>query len=330
MDYEWPESPQSEQEPEIDATPLFQEDLPEGHRSGFVAIVGKPNVGKSTLLNHWMGIKVAAVTSKPQTTRTRLLGILTREDAQIIFVDTPGIHRPHTALGEYMVSEAEAAVPDADVVLCMVDLGSPPDTSDRHVVDLLARFVNVPAILVMNKRDLLEGEPLAGREAAYKALGQFDGEVSISAEQGLGTAELLESVLRRLPLGPRFYPADQLTDQSERFVASELIREQVLVNLRHEVPHAVAVLVSEFSERQNGTLYIAATIYTEQDSQKGIVIGARGEMLKRIGTGARVALEAFFGQKVYVDLWVKVRKNWRSSDNYLRQLGYGREGRSER
>jgi len=323
MDYEWPETPGAEEEPEIPETPLFTEELPPDHRSGFVAIVGKPNVGKSTLLNHWMGVKVAAVTSKPQTTRTRLLGILTREDAQIVFVDTPGMHHPRTALGDYMVAMAESAVPDADVVLFVVDLASPVDINDRHVAALVSRFVNVPAVLVMNKRDLVGGDLLAEREAAYRALGQFDHEVLISAELGEGTGELLSEVLGRLPLGPRFYPADQLTDQSERFVASELIREQVLLHLKHEVPHASAVMVTEFSERSNGVLYIAATIYTEHDSQKGIVIGARGEMLKRIGTGARLALEAFFERKVYVDLWVKVRKNWRSDERELKRLGYG-------
>ncbi|NLT72602.1 MAG: GTPase Era [Chloroflexi bacterium] len=322
MDTWWPEVPASEQEPDIDASPLFAEELPASHRSGFVALVGKPNVGKSTLLNRWMGVKVAAVTSKPQTTRTRLLGILTRNDAQVIFVDTPGVHRPRTALGDYMVAAAESAVPDADIVLFMVDLSSPPDANDRHVAELVARFVNVPAILVMNKRDLVSGELLDGREAAYRALGQFSREVTISAEEGLGTDELLSQVIGYLPEGPRFYPPDQLTDQSERFVAAELIREQVLLNLRHEVPHAVAVIVSEFAQRPNGMLFIAAGIYTEQDSQKGIVIGARGEMLKRIGSGARVALEAFFEQKVYLDLWVKVRKNWRSNEKYLRELGY--------
>jgi GTP-binding protein Era len=322
MDYEWPDTPSPEQEPEIDDTPLFSEALPADHKSGYVAIVGKPNVGKSTLLNHWLGVKVAAVTSKPQTTRTRLLGILTREEAQVIFVDTPGIHRPRTALGDYMVAAAESAVPDADVVLFMVDLSSPSDPNDEHVASLVARFLNVQAILVMNKRDLVSGAQLVERETAYRALGQFYRECSISAEQGLGTDELLADVLERLPRGPRFYPADQLTDQSERFVAGELIREQVLVHLRHEVPHAVAVMVAEFSQRSNGTLYIAATIFTEQDSQKGIVIGARGEMLKRIGTGARTTLEAFFEQKVYVDLWVKVRTNWRTNDRYLKELGY--------
>jgi len=318
---DWPAQP-SDDEPELESTPLIADDLPAGHRSGFVAIVGKPNVGKSTLLNRWMGIKVAAVTPKPQTTRTRLLGILTRPDAQIIFVDTPGVHRPRTALGEYMVATAQSAVPDADVVLLMVDLASPPDGNDREAAELVARYVHVPAILVMNKCDLVPRDELEERQSAYRSLGQFNREHTISATDGLGTDELLDDVLSYLPPGPRFYPADQLTDQTERFVAAELIREQVLLHLRDEVPHAVAVMVTEFRERPNGVLYIAATIYTEQESQKGIVIGARGEMLKRIGSDARVALEAFFERKVYLDLWVKVRKNWRSDERSLRELGY--------
>ncbi|MGI6368834.1 MAG: GTPase Era [Anaerolineae bacterium] len=323
MDQPWPDTSGLPQTPDIPDTPLLDDELPPDHHSGFVAIVGKPNVGKSTLLNHWLGVKVAAVSSKPQTTRSRLLGILTREDAQVIFVDTPGVHHPRTALGDYMVSVAESAVPDADLVLLMVDLASPLEPNDQHAAALVQRFVNVPAILVMNKIDALDPSQQEARQAAYRALGQFDREVVISARQGTGTDALLEEVLRRLPLGPRFYPADQLTDQSERFVAAELIREKVLENLRHEVPHAVAVMVTDFLERDNGVLYLAATIFTEQESQKGIVIGARGSMLKRIGSAARVTLEEFFGQPVYVDLWVKVRRNWRTDPRSLRELGYG-------
>jgi GTP-binding protein Era len=223
-----------------------------------------------------------------------------------------------------MVAEAEGAVPDADVVVFLVDLSAAPDGDDHRVAALVNRFVNVPAFLAMNKVDLLEDEAqLAARRAAYTALGQFDAEAVISAERGTGTDALLGDVVARLPRGPRFYPPDQLVDQSERWVAAELIREQVLINLRHEVPHAVAVVVDEFIERPNGVLYIGASIYTEQDSQKGIVIGARGNMLKQIGSAARTALEEFFDRRVYVDLWVKVRPNWRTNERYLKQLGYG-------
>ncbi len=310
-------------ESEFEGVPLFDEELPEGHKSGFVALVGKPNVGKSTLMNRWMGLKVAAVSPKPQTTRTRLQGILTRKDAQIIFVDTPGIHRPRTALGDYMVDTARHAVPDADLVVFMVDLSQPPDAADENVASLVAHYVSIPAILAMNKVDLVSEEELAERTGAYRGLGQFDHVVTISAEHGQGTDELLERVLERLPEGPRFYPADQVTDQSERFIAAELVREQVLFHLHQEVPHAIAVQVQEFKERDNGVLYIAANIFVERESQKGIVIGSRGSMLKQIGSASRQSLEAFFEQKVYVDLWVKVRKDWRTNETYLRQLGYG-------
>lgn len=312
-----------DQDPQIESTPLFADELPAGHKSGFVALVGKPNVGKSTLMNRWMGVRVAAVTPKPQTTRTRLQGILTRDDAQIVFVDTPGIHRPRTALGEYMVDAARQAVPDSDLVLFMVDLSAPPSPADEHVANLVAQYVSIPAILVMNKADLVSAEDLAARREAYAALGQFDHLAVISATEGQGVDALLDLVLERLPEGPRFYPPDQLTDQPERFIAAELVREQVLLHLRQEVPHAVAVLVQEFRQRENGILYIAADIYTERESQKGIVIGAGGSMLKRIGSAARASLEDFFGQQVYVELWVKVRKDWRTNETFLRQLGYG-------
>lgn len=301
---------------------LLEEPLPEGHKSGFVALVGKPNVGKSTLLNHWLGTKIAAVSPKPQTTRTRLLGILTREDAQIIFVDTPGIHRPRTELGNYMVETARQAVPDSDVVLLMVDASVPPSDEDREVAHLVSRYKDIPAILVLNKIDLVSSDDLATRRASYEALGTFTVTALISATMGQGTTELLDQVIALLPEGPRFYPPDQLTDQPERFIAAELVREQIMLQLRQEVPHAIAVLVHEFQERENGVLYIAANIYTERESQKRIVIGAGGQMLKRIGAAARQTLEDFFGKKVYLDLWVKVRKGWRKNKAYLKQLGY--------
>ena len=304
-------------------TPLFSEELPPGHRSGFVAVVGKPNVGKSTLVNAWLGVKLAAVSPKPQTTRNRLLGILTREDAQVIFVDTPGIHQPRTALGEYMVSEARRAVPDADLALLLVDLSTPPDRADEEAARLVAEAVHIPAILVMNKSDLLPEEARAERLADYKALGRFDAVWMISALQGENLEALLAQVIGLLPEGPRFYPPDQLSDQQERFIVAEMIREQALLHLEQEVPHALAVVVQDFIERDDGLLSITANLYTERESQKGIVIGRGGAMLKQIGTSARQTLEAFFGCRVYLELWVKVRKNWRRDPKMLQQLGYG-------
>ncbi|MHB0858362.1 MAG: GTPase Era [Anaerolineae bacterium] len=299
---------------------LFGEELPPDHRSGFVALVGKPNVGKSTLLNAWLGQKVAAVSPKPQTTRNRLLGILTRPDAQAIFVDTPGIHLPRTKLGDYMVNAAKQAIPDADVVLFLVDVSEPPDEADRQIAQLMAGS-KVPVVMVQNKIDLVPEEEREAKRATYAALGDFE-TTAISALAGEDRDALLERVIGLLPTGPRYYPEDQLTDQEERFIAAELVREQILKLLSQEVPHAVAVVVQDFKERTEDLLYISATIYTEKDSQKGIVIGAKGATLKRIGRDARAELESFFERKVYLELWVKVRKNWRRDDQQLRQFGY--------
>ena len=302
--------------------PLFSEELAPDHRSGFVALIGKPNVGKSTLLNAWLGTKIAAVSPKPQTTRNRLLGILTRPDAQVIFVDTPGVHRARTKLGDYMVNAAKRAVPDADVVFFVVDVSGLPSSADYQVAQLLEDPRGIPVILVLNKADLVPEEKMAQHKSAYEALGQFGACMSISALTGYNRDKLLNLAIARLPLGPRFYPEDQLTDQQERFIAAELIREQALRFLEQEVPHALAIVVQEFKERANGVIYISANIYVEKESQKGIVIGRHGTMLKHIGSEGRIALEQFFGCKVFLDLWVKVRKNWRSNENYLRQLGY--------
>jgi GTP-binding protein Era len=307
---------------ESDFTPLIADELPEGHRSGFVALVGKPNVGKSTLINHWLETKVAAVSPKPQTTRTRLLGILTRDDVQIAFMDTPGIHLPHSRLGEYMVRQARSAVPDADIALFMVDLTTPPNRADEEVAALIAEHVNIPAFLVLNKADAVDADLLAEREAAYRALGQFDGDYTISALTGDGAAPLLERIVSILPAGPRFFPADQLTDQPDRFFVAEIIREKALARLEKEVPHAAAVVVNSFVEREDGVLAIEADILVERDSQKGIVIGKGGAMLKGIGSDARADLEQFYGCRVYLGLWVKVRKDWRKNLRYLEDLGF--------
>jgi GTP-binding protein Era len=299
--------------------------LPPDHRSGFVALIGKPNVGKSTLLNAWLGTRLAAVSPRPQTTRNRLLGILTRDDAQVIFVDTPGIHRPRTKLGDYMVDVAQKAIPDADVILFVVDSEFKPTEADRHVADMLAEVQTAPVLLAMNKIDLVPPQQLAERVADCEALGRFAGSVAISALHGNGMPALLGHIIDLLPVGPRFYPADQISDLQERFIASELIREQVMRAMRQEIPHATAVVVQDFAERSNRTLYISAHIFVEKDTQKGIIIGREGQQLKRIGQAARIALQDFFHQKVYVELWVKVRKDWRRKDALLKQFGYDRK-----
>jgi GTP-binding protein Era len=250
-----------------------------------------------------------------------LLGILTRPDAQVLFVDTPGIHRPVMRLGEEMVATAERALTEADLVLCVVDVSSPPDPEDELVVRY-ARKSATPRFLVANKVDLLPTH--GGRETAaarYTALGEFHGVHVISAVTGEGLAELLEAIVRALPEGPQFYPEDEVSDQLERDIGAELIREAVLSHLHQEVPHSVAVLVEEWKPRPNGMTYIRATVFVEKDSQKGIILGAGGRMMKQIGRDAREELEDFLGGKVYLDLWVKVLKNWRRDENSLRRLG---------
>ncbi len=306
------------------------EELPEDHRSGFVAVIGRPNVGKSTLMNAYLGQKVAIVSPKPQTTRNRLLGILTRPDAQIIFVDTPGIHRPKHKLGEYMREQALIAIPDADVVLWLVDVSVLPTEEDEEIADLLARRRHsAPLVMGMNKVDLLAPEDVPDRTAVYRELlaqaapEQLDPPwMLISAVRGDGRDELLDLLISLLPLGPRYYPPDQITDQQERFIVAELIREQALHHLRQEVPHGVAVVVDEFKERSAEMTYISATIYVERDSHKGIVLGREGSMLKRIGQAARQEIEQLLGTRVYLDLWVKVRPRWRRDEKALRYLGY--------
>jgi GTP-binding protein Era len=308
---------------------LIPDELPPDHRSGFVAVVGKPNVGKSTLMNAYLGQKIAIVSEKPQTTRNRLLGILTLErdrgdmaDAQLIFVDTPGIHQPLHKLGEYMVETAVRAIPDADVVLFLVDASRRPSDEDRQIAEVLRSAGDTPILLVLNKADLLPPEAVNSHVEVYQTLGEFDEWLLISALHGNNLDRLLEVTIQRLPFGPRYYPEEQLTDQQLRFMAAELIREQVLRYLREEVPHSVAVVVQEFKERSEDLTYISANVFVERDTQKAIVLGKGGSMIKRIGQDARREIEKLLGTRVYLELWVKVKKKWRKDDQELRRLGY--------
>jgi len=301
---------------------LISEDLPPDHRSGFVVLAGKPNVGKSTLMNMWLGTKLAPVSPKPQTTRSRLLGILTREDAQVIFVDTPGIHVPRHKLGELMVSTARQAIGEADLALFMVDGSYPPTQGDERVAELMDACEDMPVYLVINKIDLVTMEELHDGWAPFVAEHAYSKSFSISALTGEGCDDLLDEVVAALPLGPRFFPADQISDIKERVIIAELIREQIMRHLEQEVPHAAAVIVDEYKRRSDTTLFISATVYVEKESQKRIVIGNGGRMVKRIGTDARRELERFTGLHVFLELWVKVRKNWRKNGRFLRQLGY--------
>lgn len=297
--------------------------VPEGHKSGFVAVIGRPNVGKSTLMNQYVGEKVAIVSSKPQTTRSRILGILTEDDFQIIFVDTPGIHRPLHRLGQIMVDTATHVIPDADVVLFMVDVSVLPKKEDEMIVDILEQRASAPTILVLNKMDLLSPEKVKAHAESYLELVPFhEAWMMTVATEGVNLGELLRRIVARLPEGPRYYPREYITDQTEREIAAELIREQVLRRTYHEVPHSIAVVVEEFKEREQGVTYIAANVFVEKESQKGIIIGRRGRMIRQIGSDARQAVERFIGGKVYLDLWVKVRKGWREDERQLRRLGF--------
>ena len=296
--------------------------IPEGHKSGFVAVIGRPNVGKSTLMNRFVGQKVAIVSPKPQTTRSRILGILTREEYQVIFVDTPGIHRPRHRLGKAMVATARSIIPDADVVLFMVDVSVPPTEEDRMIAELLPRQSDAPVILVLNKMDLLDPEQVEPHTEAYWKLAPYHHDwIMTIATEGANLAELLDNILEVIPEGPRYYPGDQVTDQTEREIAAELIREQVLHHTYQEVPHCVAVVVEEFKERENDMTYISANVFVEKNSQKGIIIGKGGSMIRQIGSAARGGIERMVGGQVYLDLWVKVRKNWRKDERELRRFG---------
>lgn len=288
-------------------------------RSGFVALVGKPNVGKSTLLNAFLGRKITIVSPKPHTTRIPVRGILTTPAAQLIFVDTPGIHDPRNKLGSFMVDQAQRAIPDADVVCFIVDISAPPSRLDERIATITRRS-RAPRILVLNKTDQpsRDGQP---HLEAYRELGPWDMEVAISALQEEGLDILVDEIVRHLPIGTRLYPSDQITDQSMRDHAAELIREQVLHLTEQEIPHSVAVEVDEWEERER-VLYMRMTINVERESQKAIVIGAKGAMLKRIGSAARKQIEEAIERPVYLDLWVKARTNWRDDPTSLHWLGY--------
>jgi GTP-binding protein Era len=301
---------------------LVEPELPAEHHAGYVAVLGKPNVGKSTLMNAFLGQKIAIVSEKPQTTRNRLLGILTRDDAQVIFVDTPGIHAPLHKLGEVMVETAVQAIPDADEALFIVDASAPPSEEDVLVADAIRQQSGeLPVVMALNKIDLVP-EPESPYTTAYLDMLEPDAWLAVSATRGDKRDELLDLIIAHLPLGPRYYPEEQVTDQQMRFIAAELVREAALTRLHQEVPYMLAVVVDEFKERSQNMTYISATIYVARDSQKGIVIGQGGKTLKDIGKSARPEIERLVGTRVFLDLWVKVWPKWHKKEDELRRLGY--------
>lgn len=304
-----------------------EEQLPDGHKSGFVAIVGRPNVGKSTLLNNFLQQKVAIVSPRPQTTRSRQLGILTRPEYQIIFVDTPGIMQPRHKLDEYMLEAAMTTLAEVDLVLWLVDASEPPGPGDMEIGERLRALGDTtPVILGINKADLLAAEEVMPRSEAYQALLPDAPWILFSASEGRGAAELFAMIVESLPEGPRFYPAEQVTDIYERDLAAELIREQILLQIREEIPHGAAVAVDEFKERETGLVYIHAVIYVEREAHKKIVIGAGGAQLRAIGAKARQEIERMLGTRVYLELWVKVEPQWRRNERALKRFGYSAPG----
>ncbi|MDY6273325.1 MAG: GTPase Era [Selenomonadaceae bacterium] len=294
------------------------------HKSGFIAVIGRPNVGKSTLINSLIGQKIAIMSDKPQTTRNRILCILTRPEAQIVFLDTPGIHKPKHKLGEYMVKAAEGTLKEVDAIFFVVDATEKMGPGEYYILERLQATAK-PVILVVNKLDLIEKEQVLPIISHYTDKYPFVGVVPISAKEETNLDALIEEVEKYLPEGPQYYPEDMVTDQPERLIVAELVREKALQLTRDEVPHAIAVDVDEMKARDNGDTYIRVTIYVERDSQKGILIGAKGSMLKEIGRLARVDIEMLLGTRVFLDLWVKVKKDWRDRDSVLRGFGFGNE-----
>jgi GTP-binding protein Era len=297
--------------------------MKEQFRSGYISIVGPPNVGKSTLLNRILGTKIAITSDKPQTTRNRIVGIKTLENAQLIFLDTPGIYQSKSLFGEYMVKTALAACKDVDLILLMVEANHPAVEATHYILEFL-RQVSFPVILLINKVDRVKKESLLPLMDSYYHLLAFAQMIPISALSGDGVDQLMREIITLLPQGPQYFPEDMITDQPERFIVSELIRESVIGNVYEEIPYAVAVSIDEFKEKPDRDLVtIRAVIHVEKPSQKGIIIGKKGAMLKKIGSEARRKIEDLLGTKVYLECWVNVEKNWSKDGTTLRKLEQG-------
>ena len=294
------------------------------YKSGFVAIVGRPNVGKSTLLNRIVGQKIASMSDKSQTTRNKIQGVYTTDEAQIVFIDTPGIHKPKHRLGDFMVATAYSAMREVDIVMFMVSADMKRGRGDDLIIERLKQS-SVPVYLVINKIDTIHPDELLEIIDDYSKQMDFAEIVPISATEGNNFERLMETLVAQMPEGPQYFPEDQVTDHPERFIVSELIREKVLFFTRDEVPHSVAVTIESMKRNENNKIEIQATIIVERDSQKGIIIGKGGKMLKLIGTKARLDIENLLGSKVYLELWVKVQKDWRDKKTHLTDFGYREE-----
>ncbi len=296
--------------------------MKEDFKSGFVALVGRPNVGKSTLMNHLIGQKIAITSEKPQTTRNRIQTVYTDSRGQIIFLDTPGIHKAKNKLGEYMVNVAEGTLKEVDVILWLVEPSTFIGAGERHIAEILGK-VKTPIILVINKIDTVKNqENVLTYMKAYRNVCDFAEIVPVSALKDKNTSKMTELIFKYLPYGPQYYDEETVTDQPMRQIAAELIREKALRLLEEEIPHGIAVTIESMTERKNGMFDIEANIVCERDSHKGIIIGKGGGMLKKIGTAARIEIENLMGAKVNLQLWVKVRKEWRDSELYMKNYGY--------
>lgn len=289
-------------------------------KTAFIAIVGRPNVGKSTLMNALLGEKIAIVSSKPQTTRNRIMGILTQEDNQFVFLDTPGIHKPKSKLGTYMMKSVRSSLGSADAVILIADAGRAPGETERNVIEQIKKD-ELPAMLVLNKIDLYNREQIAETISQYAALYDFNAFVPVSAMKGKNVDDVLQEAEKFLYEGDWFFEEDMITDQPEKQIAAEIIREKLLRMLSKEIPHGTAVVIEEFKDEET-LISVRAEIYCEKASHKGIIVGKNGETLKKIGTFAREDMENFFGVKVYLNLWVKVKENWRDSDFNLNNFGF--------
>ena len=292
-----------------------------GFKSGFVAVVGRPNVGKSTLINALIDDKIVIVSDKAQTTRNRIVCVYTDEKKQIVFMDTPGIHKPKHKLGEFMVDQAVDSLREVEAVLFVVAANEKRGPGDNFVIEQL-RKLNVPVFLIVNKIDTMEKQDLLEAIVSYENSYPFEAVVPISAKEKDNIEEVVNLLEKHLPEGPKYFPDDMITDQPERLIISDIVREKILLQTHDEIPHAIAVDVDEMKTRDDGTTYVRATIYVERDSQKGIIIGKQGAMLKTIGRQARGDVERLLATKVFLDLWVKVKKDWRNKSGMLSELGY--------